>query len=124
LKPPREKAAGIRREYEWRDFAPIQAQNALTAAAKLRPGGMVVRAARPIRRLWAVKPRLNAIGQINGGSHRLDAPFTLTIRLCSTLGSMTDDKRSHRGADLLLVCLAVLIFSAVVFMGFQITASP
>ncbi len=37
---------------------------------------------------------------------------------------MSDDEQSGAGANLLLLCLAVLIFGAVLFMGFELTALP
>jgi hypothetical protein len=37
---------------------------------------------------------------------------------------MSDDERDRSAANLLLVCLAALIFGAVLFMGFELTALP
>jgi hypothetical protein len=37
---------------------------------------------------------------------------------------MADDEESRSGANLLLLCLAALIFSAVLLMGFELTALP
>jgi len=37
---------------------------------------------------------------------------------------MSEDEQSRAGANLLLLCLAALIFGAVVFMGFELTALP
>jgi hypothetical protein len=37
---------------------------------------------------------------------------------------MSDDEQSRSGTNLLLLCLAALIFGAVIFMGFELTALP
>jgi hypothetical protein len=65
---------------------------------------------------------LDFIAQIDGGPLHIYGWFTLPIRVCSTIGSMSDDEHSRAGANLLLLCLAALIFGAVLFMGFELTA--
>ena len=50
--------------------------------------------------------------------------FTLITRVRSTISSMSEDEQSRAGANLLLLCLAALIFGAVVLMGFELTALP
>jgi len=37
---------------------------------------------------------------------------------------MSGDEHERTGANLLLLCLAALIFGAVLFMGFELTAFP
>jgi len=37
---------------------------------------------------------------------------------------MSEDEQGHSGANLLLLCLAALIFGAVLFMGFELTGLP
>jgi hypothetical protein len=37
---------------------------------------------------------------------------------------MPDDEQGRSGANLLLICLAALIFGAALFMGFELTALP
>jgi hypothetical protein len=68
--------------------------------------------------LGGLLPRLMAIHSF---FYRL---FTVTTRVGSTIGSMPDDEKSRSGANLLLLCLAALIFSAVLLMGFELTALP
>jgi hypothetical protein len=68
--------------------------------------------------------RTAPIAETNDSELCLYGLFTLAIRVCSTIGSMSDDDHGRSGANLLLLCLAALIFSAVVFMGFELTASP
>ena len=64
------------------------------------------------------------IAKTNDSPLRLYGLFTLTTRVCSTIGSMSDDEQGRSGANLLLLCLAALIFCAVIFMGFELTALP
>jgi hypothetical protein len=37
---------------------------------------------------------------------------------------MSDDEKGRSGTDLVLLCVAALIFGAVLFMGFELTALP
>jgi len=37
---------------------------------------------------------------------------------------MSDDEQGRSGTNLLLLCLAAVIFCAVIFMGFELTGLP
>jgi hypothetical protein len=64
------------------------------------------------------------IAKTNDHPSRIYGLLTVITRVCSTLGSMPDDEQGRSGANLLLICLAALIFGAALFMGFELTALP
>jgi len=66
----------------------------------------------------------STIAKANDRSLQIYGLFTVVIRVCSTVGSMSEDEQGHSGANLLLLCLAALIFGAVLFMGFELTGLP
>jgi hypothetical protein len=64
------------------------------------------------------------IAKTNDRASHLYEPFTLIIPICSTVGGMSEDEQGRSGVQLFLFCLAAVIFSAVLFISFQLTASP
>jgi hypothetical protein len=65
---------------------------------------------------------MRRIAERNGRLVRVYQPYTVSIRVCSTIGSMSDEGYARSGTNLLLLCLAALIFGAILIMGFHLSA--